>query len=401
MARHAEFKPKKTDAGWMVSCPPSLSKTGKRERHFFKSRDLARDYSQKLKKRVEKYGSAATSLNPSLAEDAVKAAEKLKPFGVTLEQAARFYEEYHNERAKVPTLAKAWDAGMHLRRNKRKRTLEDFRKWQNALPDDFLAMNCYEIEPEHITAALDKTTKGITNWRNGLRYISAIFGDLKKAGKIKENPASQVLKPDKPEKEDVVVYSVEEITALFAACKDYPKGQKDRLCAACAIPFAFMAFAGIRPDETGKLRWEDVKLERGLIRISGKIAKKKFIRNVRINPTLRAWIDEIPEAERKGMIAPPRWTQKAGRVRKAAGIDGHEKQDALRHSFGSYLYAVEENKEALKKDMGHGHDNVFFEHYYTLIDTEDAKPYWEILPEAIKQAKAKKQAKGRRKESAA
>lgn len=387
MARRAEFKPKQTNAGWMVSCPPSLSESGKRERHFFKNRDLARDYAANLKERVAKHGSAALTIKPSMAEDASKAAEILEPYSITLEQAARFYKQHHDRRAKVPTLDEAWEAGLWKRQNRRTRTLTDLRKWQRALPDWFMQMNCYEIGPDDISNALNEVTSGPTHWAGGLRYISSIFGDLKKSGKLDKNPASHVLKPDKPESGDVVVYSVKELKNLLKACKDYPKGEADRLCKACAVPFAFMAFAGIRPDETAKLKWEDVKVEKGLIRVGGRIAKKKYIRNVRIQPTLQAWIDTVPPEDRKGSITPPRWERKAAKVRKKAGIDGHEKQDALRHSFGSYLFATENDLNALKLDMGHGHENVFFEHYRTLIDKADALPYWQVLPKGAKKIK--------------
>ena len=42
---------------------------------------------------------------------------------------------------------------------------------------------------------------------------------------------------------------------------------------------------------------------------------------------------------------------KAAKVRTEAGIDGREKQDALRHSFGTYTLATENDLDALKADL--------------------------------------------------
>jgi integrase len=101
---------------------------------------------------------------------------------------------------------------------------------------------------------------------------------------------------------------------------------------------------------------------------------------VRIQPTLAAWIATVPPERRTGKIVPARWTYKAAKVRSMAGIDGREKQDALRHSFGSYLLATENNLDLLKQDMGHAHMAVFFESYHKALTKREALPYWQILP---------------------
>lgn len=123
-----------------------------------------------------------------------------------------------------------------------------------------------------------------------------------------------------------------------------------------------------------------ISLELSNIRIGPSIAKKARRRNVRIHPTLEKWLEAIPDGNRSGKVCPSRWRYKAARVRKEASIDGHEKQDALRHSFGTYLLAAENDLDALKRDMGHEHVRVFFEHYHKAVTASDAQPYWEVLP---------------------
>jgi hypothetical protein len=165
------------------------------------------------------------------------------------------------------------------------------------------------------------------------------------------------------------------------------KTEKHRLCAGYAVPFAFMAFAGIRPEEITKLQWKHVSLELGNIRIGADVAKKLYRRNVRINPTLAAWIATVPENNRQGKVIPKSaadWNQKKAKVKAKAGIDGHEKQDALRHSFGSYMLATEGDLDALKQDMGHAHVAVFFNHYHKALTKAEALPYWQVLPPGAK-----------------
>lgn len=241
-------------------------------------------------------------------------------------------------------------------------------------------MNVHDITPKDIERALDETTTGRTRWRTGHRYVRTVLSDCVKRGELEANAAKRVhVERQRDDSAETSIYTPAEMKKLFAACRDYDDGL-DRLCSGCAVPFAFMAFAGIRPDEVTKLSWDDVSTELSNIRIGPRIAKKARRRNVRINPTLASWIATVPGAEREGRIVPPRWRYKSARIRREAGIDGHEKADALRHSFGTYLMAVENDLDALKSDMGHEHVRVYFEHYHKAVTKREALPYWQVVP---------------------
>jgi|GEM_PF-4650896 len=385
MARKAELNYRKTPKGWLVNIPGSLSDTARFRRRYFKTRDEAKAECQRLKEIQKGQRGLAADISIGTAEDATKAREMLSAHGVTLAQVAAFYIQHHDTRSKAPILRDAWEDAIAHRVNHRPRTLSDFRAWKKALPEWFMGMNCHDIDGDDIKKALDETTTGATRWANGKRNISAVMGDLVKLRKLEGNPVKLMLTQRTVEVDDeVVIYTPDELKALFAACIDYPMGEIDRLCAECSIPFAFMAFAGIRPEEITKLTWSDVSLELRNIRIGSKVAKKLYRRNVRINQTLAAWIATVPEEKRKGKLIPPRWRYKAAKVRTKAGIDGHEKQDALRHSFGTYMLAVENDIDMLKSDMGHATIAVFFEHYNGEATKAEALPYWQVLPAGVK-----------------
>ncbi len=384
MAKNPRFDYRKTPKGWLVNVPGSVSDTGRFRRRYFTTRDEAKAECQRLREIHDGTRTKASDISAALAEDATRAAEILSPFNVTLAQAASFYASHHDARRRAPTLIEAWGNAIAIRPNHRARTLADFRAWKRALPDWFMAMNTFDIDPSAIRKALDETTNGRTRWKSGLRYVSSVLGDCVKAGSLTDNPAKRVHVERRPDQaEDVSIYTPGEIKQLMKACRNYEDGL-DKACAACAVPFAVMAFAGIRPDEVTKLRWEDVSLEMANIRIGPTIAKKARRRNVRIQPTLAAWLETVPADARQGKLVPSRWRFKASRVRREAGIDGHEKQDALRHSFGTYLLAVENDLDALKSDMGHEHVRVFFEHYHKAVTKREALPYWQALPTGAK-----------------
>jgi integrase len=390
MARIPKFNFRKTPKGWLVNLPGTVSDTGRFRRRYFDTRDEAKAECQRLREISNGTRALAADIPSDLAADAIKAQGMLAAFNVTLAQAAAFYVTHHDTRSQAPTLSDAWDAAIAHRENHRPRTLSDFKSWKKALPIWFMAMNCHDITGKDIVKALDETTTGQTRWKAGMRYVSSVMGDVVKSKAIQSNPVKDIQVKRNPETDDeVVTYTPAELKALFAACIDYPLKDEngnvvpDRLCAGCAIPFAFMAFGGIRTEEISKLRWEHVSTELHNIRIGSTVAKKAYRRNIRIQPTLAAWIATVPPDKRKGKITPPRWRYKAAKVRTKAGIDGHEMQNALRHSFGSYLLATEGDLDALKADMGHGHMAVFFEHYHKATTKADALPYWQVLPPGV------------------
>lgn len=394
MPRNPLLNFRKTKKGWLVNIPSSLSDTDRFRRRYFKTRDEAKTECSRLKAIRDGQRGLAADISSATAEDAIKAREMLTDYKVTLAQAAAFYIKHHDKRAKVPTLREAWKDAINHRSNHRPRTLSDLRSWEKALPEWFMKMNCHDIDGKAIKKALDETTSGATRWANGKRNISAVMGDLVKLELLSENPVKLMLIKREAETDDEVsIYTPEELKALFAACIDYPpkdkegNTEKDRLCAKCSIPFAFMAFAGIRPEEITKLTWSDVSLELRNIRIGAKIAKKAYRRNVRINDTLAAWIASMSQDQCKDKIIPARWRYKAAKVRTKAGIDGREKQDALRHSFGTYTLATENDLDLLKSDMGHGTTAVYFDHYHKAVTKAEALPYWQVLPEGCKKIK--------------
>lgn len=379
MGRTARFQVKNTAKGWRVNVPASVSETGSRQQRYFKTRAEAAEFSKNLKSGTKEFGERVRTLSPGDMEDAAEAIRILEPLGSNLITAARYYASMHDARAKAPSLDEAWEQAQKSRGSLSSRYQQNLRSWRKRMPERFAQSNIADIEAMQIQSVLDEITDGVTAWKAGLAMIRLVLADQVKQGLLKDNPCLAVMAPRTRKTEEVTIYSVDQLKALFAACKDYSKG-KDRSCSECAVPFAFLAFAGIRPTELTRLRWNDVNLELLSIRLGGNVTKTGKTRNVRINPTLLKWIEFVPKAARIGKIIPGRWTEKATRVRNEAKLDGRELQDALRHSFGSYLLAVENDINALKSDMGHQHVDTFFVHYHNALTRSEAAPYWEILP---------------------
>ena len=382
MGKRATFKPTKMPNGrWMVNVPPSLSETGARHQPKFKTRDEALQFAQQIRAKSKEFGERRLTLSPHDSTDAAAALVILRPFNATLLDAARFYQKHHDLRAKAPTVGEAIKVGIEHRSNRSAVYLSNLKQFERRLPESFKNLNMAETDAPIIKSMLDSTIDGAVSKRDALRLLSQFYEDQRKSGNLEKNPCKAVIYPKLQNLEEPPVYTVSQLKSLFKACKVYPEGL-DKDCRPCAIAFAFLAFAGLRPAELEKLTWDDVLLESGNIRMPKKVAKTRELRNVPINETLRAWIDSVPAEQRKGRIVPSRWKQKAGRVRKESKLDGKALQDALRHSYGSYWIVLNPNDMGpLNLAMGHRHVSTYVAYYCTAVTKEEAQKYWKVVPE--------------------
>jgi hypothetical protein len=90
MAKRIKFAPKNTPDGWRLNIPPKFSQSGKRERHFYKTRDEALAAAVKLREQRDEFGVNSNTISPSLVDQAHQASQILLPWGKTLVEAAQF-----------------------------------------------------------------------------------------------------------------------------------------------------------------------------------------------------------------------------------------------------------------------------------------------------------------------
>ncbi|MEG0427850.1 MAG: tyrosine-type recombinase/integrase, partial [Akkermansia sp.] len=150
-------------------------------------------------------------------------------------------------------------------------------------------------------------------------------------------------------------------------------------CSDAIVPFAFLLFAGIRPEELTKLEWSNVRLADRYIHVTPEAAKTNQVRHVVIMDNLAAFIKTIPAKKCTGKIVPSNWKRKSYLIRKMAGLQN--RHDTARHSFASYFLALFPNVDKLRENMGHvRNSDMLFKHYRAAVSKQDAKTYFEIVP---------------------
>ena len=122
---------------------------------------------------------------------------------------------------------------------------------------------------------------------------------------------------------------------------------------------AIGGFSGIRSAEIVQLHWEDVLWDQGYIEIKARKAKTKARRLVPIQPNLRAWLE--PYRESSGAICNfHSLSERYEKLSIKAGIGW--RQNALRHSYGSYRLAQIQDAAKVALEMGNS-PQMLFKHY--------------------------------------
>jgi integrase len=216
--------------------------------------------------------------------------------------------------------------------------------------------------------------------RNALMPLRAIFRRALARGEVAVNPTTGIELPAVRGRRDRIA-SPAEAAALIEALPE-----ADRALWATAL------YAGLRRGELMGLRWEDVALDEGVIRVERSydprarevIAPKSAagVRRVPIASALRAHlaVHRLRSGRADGLVfgdgatpfvdGPVR--RRAARAWRATGLDPiglHE----CRHTFASLMIAAGVNAKALSSYMGHSSITITLDRYGHLMPGNEAE----------------------------
>ena len=152
-------------------------------------------------------------------------------------------------------------------------------------------------------------------------------------------------------------------------------------------------FCGVRVEELKKLEWPDIKDSENdpIVTISGKIAKKRRIRHVNIPQNALKWLSLCTEKS-GSLIDTAYYKDYPKRFNKLLKLAGFRRKvkgkwvsdwetNAMRHSFGTYHYALHRNPLETSRQLGHkSNDQVLFDHYRALATKEQGEAFFSIVP---------------------
>ena len=220
-----------------------------------------------------------------------------------------------------------------------------------------------------------------------LSACRALFRWLLKHGEIAADPCAGLRGPKAPRKLPQVL-DADEMGQLVEVPVDAPLGLRDR-----AMMELFYS-SGLRVSELCALRWGDLDIKGGEVRVLGKGRKTRIVpvgRHAR--EALAAWASESAGAAtrpvfpgRDGAPITPRAVQK--RVRELAMRQGVWKRvhpHLLRHSFASHVLESSGDLRGVQELLGHA--NIATTQIYTHLDFQHlAKVYDDAHPRAKRKA---------------
>ena len=387
MARTPKFTVKKTPAGWMLNLPATVTDSGRRERHFYKSRDLAREASEKLRADFLEHGGNVNAITPTLAADATRAAAILSKWEVTLTEAARIVSAIRERESASCPLTEAADAWLVACGELRPKTVQGYKQTANKLRDALGERILATLTASDLQAVLAPELCSASSAAGHLRNGKAMWHFAAKKGWCKAEVFASVEAPKGGSDNEIEILTVEEAKALLdTAAANYPQ----------AVPyFALQLFAGIRAEEVRKLEAEHVSPDG--IELPAGVTKKGRRRHVSPNPTLRAWLTAFP------FEPAANWPRLDRAVRRLAGWElaadlltnpppahrGKWKQNAMRHSHATYAIASGIAPESLLFEFGHiGTTDLLREHYYGRASKKEALAFFAIRPDGTEAAAA-------------
>jgi len=376
-----EYKYPSGKSVWMVDCGlTQINGKPKRERYFYELKKEAETKRDLFRTQRENEGQASFELTPAERDEAKAALEILKPHGINLRQAARFYIEnldvLGSERL-VPDVVK------ELLETKKQdgrsdRYIRDIRVRLNAFGTVFSDRSIHQIKAAELEDYLRSLDVGPVSRNNVKRLLGVLFSFAVKRRYALRNPAVETERATITQEKPGIL-TVAEAKALVETAD-----------AEILPAIAIGLFAGLRPEaEIWRLDWSQVDLKQKLIDV-GKSKNVASNRIVKISSNLVDWLK--PHAKAHGPVS-PRQTAYFDRVRElrekaakkleeAAGDPQNLRNwpsDCLRHSYASYHFARYKKANETAEQLGHGGSlTMFYRHYRNRVKEPDAIAFWKL-----------------------
>lgn len=205
--------------------------------------------------------------------------------------------------------------------------------------------------------------------------LSSVFGSAMHCGWCRENPLQFWRVPPLKEK-TVPILSPEEIRVLIKSAREYRDG-------ICLPALGLMLYAGIRPAEVERLRWQQIDLKERVIMLPPQHSKTGGARCVTIHAPLLQILQGNAHRETNERICPVGWRHHWAVLRRQAGWclpTNPWIQDILRHTFASYHLRHFRNVQELQVEMGHSNPTLLRTRYLNMCGMGDAGQFWISLP---------------------
>jgi integrase/recombinase XerD len=395
MAKPIRLRPAKNPSGkgYRLSIPAKLSGTGRRQQLFFPTKTKAEDYADRIKAEKEEFGLQARAISPALAETAIMAANILKPWGITILEAAQRIADMEAETAASVTMETALEAFKLAKESKSAKQTQAIKHMAAHLAADFSGRQLSTIKGEEIAKHLTERTSGPHAFNAKRRlYITFWRWSAKPPREWCKADTLQHVERQEAISGEIGTLNAEEVSRLLTAAETYFPDT--------VIPFAISIFTGMRQAELERLVPADITAE-GINIPAVNDRKNKRRRFIEIPEPLAPWLKKYQIQE---IVIPPNWPRKYDAVRRLAGWkiwsdlvphlpitppipeaapeDAPEwPQNAIRHTSASAALALGKTLQQLIFEHGHTEGvETLRGHYIGKMTKKEALKIWSLRP---------------------
>lgn len=231
-----------------------------------------------------------------------------------------------------------------------------------------------EISKEELEAYL-RSIDSFETATNHLRTLTSIFRFAKSADLIpwgSRDVTTRIRRPKQPRKEPQFFTPAEMRSLLRTASA----GEKETHYQVAMLVLG--GFVGLRTEEIMRLRWEDVLLDYGMVRLTSNVTKTSRRRLARMPDNAVEWLRKVACPTGPVVQESPRDAlYRREDIQHDAGIIW--KNNGLRHSYVTYAMARERNAFIVAEQVGNSPE-VLHEHYMGLVLPTDAEDWFSITP---------------------
>ena len=277
------------------------------------------------------------------------------------------------QQERTVTFEKAVEAALEARKERRTRTVYDFRYFTRRFMKrckGLAARRVRSITPQECAGYIEQAFDTPRQRQKARLILSGVFGTAVRRGWCDANPVARVEAPRVVEKQ-VPILSPQEIEQITTTAEAYQGGS-------CAAAVGMMLYAGIRPHEVARLSWEQVDLRERAIYILPRHSKTGGARRVTIHKPLQR-ILRAHKREDDEKICPANWLHHWRELRRAAGWNSPAHrwpQDALRHTFASYHLSHFRSYAELQLEIGHRDATLLRTRYVDQRGVRNTQRFW-------------------------
>lgn len=316
-------------------------------------------------------GASAFALPMAIRVDADKANQILAAHGVSILEAAKYYQKHVLAFKDAPPIKDV--VARYLKesvdRNLRPRTVGDLKHRLTTFADDFGDSRLSEL-------GLDDLKEWVMDdaWepRTRINYATKLSQLYNYAVRNKWADTNIAANIDRPTVDETTpkIFSVEQAEKLLSHANEFG-----------LLPFiAVGLFAGVRTAEQMRLTGKSINLDTKTIVIGADAAKKRAQRIIEMEDALVAWLQPCKAALLNGPLYADTmaFRKRKAELLEVAGIEEWP-ANGLRHSFGTYHLAKFQSTDKTAHQMGNSAD-VIHRHYKALVTKEEAEKFWSLRP---------------------